>query len=154
MKTNPHVQCLRFSSPTPNSHRLCPSLFWSWRDASATPRLFVDRLLQNMDFALFWLVPHPVPDGNGWLGFPFTHKFVSLLDLKTESPVLVWFSEETPSVVQWHPFPHFFGGCPAKNGLPQKGFSLSLPTLNDQKDFGRTPCSRASCAHRRGWAWR
>ena len=41
------------------------------------------------------------------------------------------FARNPVSVVQWHPFSSFFGGCPTTNGLPKLG-SLCLPgSLNN-----------------------
>ena len=63
------------------------------------------------------------------------------------------------SVVQWHPFSLFFGGCPTKNGLPQKGSFFSRVTeqlrnvllpFGSRAPFGhwrKTWCADASASH-------
>ena len=45
------------------------------------------------------------------------------------------------SVVQWHPFSLFVGGCPTKNGLPQKVFSFFPGSLGN---WSKTPSSPPS----------
>ena len=46
-----------------------------------------------------------------------------LATIHNTSGFRVYFSAKH-SVVRWHPFSLFWGGCPAKNGLPKKGFSF------------------------------
>ena len=61
--------------------------------------------------------------------FPFTRASHFGVSLFLTSQITS--GEMKVSVVQWHPFSIFVGGCPTKNGFPQKGFPFVPASLND-----------------------
>ena len=82
-----------------------------------------------------WVKIKPPGDHRFWSMLPLTRASLFGVTLfLTHSLMAPTLSRSVrSSVVQWHPFPFFLGGCPTKYGLPQKGSFFSSVTEQVRK---------------------